>query len=149
MHETHQSSPQMKAEVPPTHLEALRHSIYRDEDRLVNMRLLQDRLKNVANQKSLENIYKRAVQTMRDGLLEYMRVCLEELLEVGHSQRYLNLLATRNTPAGTVEEYRCMNQRMDKVVQFQTICIQNPRVELENAFAEEQKRDEYERQVAE
>ncbi|TNV78501.1 hypothetical protein FGO68_gene6931 [Halteria grandinella] len=131
------------------HLDGFRSHIYREEDRIVNMRLLQDRLKKVANQKNMENIYKSAVQTMRDGLIEYMRTCLEELLDAGLSQRYLNQLASRNTTEGTLGEYVCYDQGMVAPTGFKTICMGNPRIDLDNAMAREEEREEQMRLRAE
>jgi hypothetical protein len=67
-------------------------------------------LKRVANHQNLENIFKSAMYTMRDGLIEYMRACVEELVDVSHSARYFNLLAHRNSVEGTRSEYRCLMQ---------------------------------------
>lgn len=132
--------------VPPepkklTTLEAFKHTLFQDADKLVNMKLLQEKVKRIANHQNMENIFKSAVHTFRDGLIEYMRVCIEELIQEGHASRQMNQLTNRNMIEGARTEYKCMDQRIYKQppsevkpLLFQTICVSNPKAEVESGL---------------
>lgn len=67
-------------------------------------------IKNAAFKKGMANYKKSAADTLRDGLLEYMRLCIEELLDVGLASRYFNHVTTRNIAPGTEQEFIAVNQ---------------------------------------
>lgn len=89
-----------KSLAPTEPREMFKQYLLQNADRYVNMPMLERKIKNTASRENLENLKRSAVNMMRDGLLEYMRQAVEELIEIGRSSRNLNVLFTKNITAG-------------------------------------------------
>ena len=113
---------------------------------LVNKEKMIKKLKSYANQEGLINIKSQTISTMSEGLVEYMRLCVEELIDVSRSGRNVNTLNSKNLAPGTVTHVRCSDhlthlrctehhrdpqcpsrQQCHPPVEFDAICISNPR----------------------
>ena len=104
-----------------------RQTLIEEADKYVNLTWLQSRVKKIANKQNLDNIYKKALITLQEGLIEHMRLNIEELVEVARAGRYMNQLTTKNMEAGDVNHVRCFDHKVysgdSQAVEFDTICL--------------------------
>lgn len=64
-----------------------------------------DIVKEVAGKANLESITRRGIETMKEYLLEYMRMIVEELIETSRSARNTSYLTTKNSESGSTVSF--------------------------------------------
>jgi hypothetical protein len=69
---------------------------------------------------------------MRDGVIEYLRLAIEELVDSSRSSRNMNAFVTKNLTQGTVGNFRCFDDshiygKEPRPMEMSTICMSNPR----------------------
>ena len=87
-------------------------------------------VREIAEKCGLENLFKKALIEMSNGLLEYLRLCVEELVEIGRSNRFYSYLNNIKMAPGQVSHYRCFDQYsyhgMCPPLEVETLCFNNP-----------------------
>ncbi len=72
------------------HINLVRQQLFADSDKLVVEKDLTFRMKTAALKQGMNNMKKSCIHMLRDGVLEYMRLAVEELVEISKSSRNLN-----------------------------------------------------------
>lgn len=78
-----------------------------------------------------------------------MRICIEGVNEIARSERNMNALLHKNIQPGYAQHYRCWDQQVllshqslpypaapPLAIEFDTLCLSNPRMQLEQTFQE-------------
>ncbi len=80
---------------------------------------------------NLENMKTGALKMLQNGLVQYMRKCIEELIEVGRSSRNLNVMMRKDIAPGYITRLKCLDERsltkQMAPVELDMICVSTPR----------------------
>ena len=86
----------------------MRQQLFQDSDSLVAENNLTFRIKTAALKQGMNNMKKSCIYMLRDGLIEYMRLAVEELVEISKSSRNLNAFQGKNLQVvGAVQNSHC------------------------------------------
>ena len=125
---------------PVHHEDWMRQILLKNADKLVKESKLTQKIKGIACQLGLANMKKSSIHQLRDGLIEYMRIAIEELVETSRSNRNLNAFQGKNLQHGVVQTFRCLDDSHlrglpQHPVELKTICTANPKQAIEETLA--------------